>query len=116
MKPTSYLSYGPAVGRSYSNHANERLRILGEIPLRKYDSQGNPVLDTDNNPDTSFLAKIPADVPFTSQTIDKDGLVLNVCQTWHQVRPGEVRNDCGGRHAHTQVCMDFSTTEATQPN
>jgi len=83
------LTYGPAVGRSYSNQANERLRILGEIP---------------------------ADVPFTSQTLDKDGLVLNVFQTWHQLWPGGVRNDCGGCQAHAQVGTDFSTTEATQPN
>ena len=115
MEPTSHLSYGPAPGRSYTNHANERLRILGEIPLRKYDGQGNPILDSDNNPDTSFQAKIPADVPFTFQTIDKDGLALNISQTWHQVRPGEVRNNCGGCHAHSQVGMDFSTTEAAQP-
>ena len=60
MEPTSHRSYGPAEGTSYSNHANERLRILGEIPLRKIDSAGKPILDGDGNPDTSFLAKIPA--------------------------------------------------------
>src|SRR5262249_46026802 len=30
-------------------------------------------LDPDGNPDTSFLAKIPADVAFTFQTIDNKG-------------------------------------------
>ena len=25
-----------------------------------------------------------------------------MAQTWHQLRPGEVRNDCGGCHAHSQ--------------
>ncbi len=45
-------------------------------------------LDPDGNPDTSFLAKIPADTAFTFQTLDKDGMVLNMAQTWHQLRPG----------------------------
>ena len=61
------------------------------------------MLDPDGNPDTSFLAKIPADTPFTFQTLDSDGMVLNMAQTWHQVRPGEMRNDCGGCHAHSQA-------------
>jgi hypothetical protein len=120
MEPTSHISYGPANQGSgsrigFKNQANERLRILGEIPLRKYDAQGNPILDSEGNPDTSFLAKIPADVPFTFQTIDKDGMTLNMSQTWHQVRPGEIRNDCGGCHAHAQAPLDFSTTEAAKP-
>ena len=25
-----------------------------------------------------------------------------MAQTWHQLRPGEIRNDCGGCHAHSQ--------------
>ena len=92
------------VGRLFYNHANERLRILGEIPVRQVRpaSDGKQPLDPDGNPDTSFLAKIPADVAFTFQTLDKDGMVLNMAQTWHQVRPGEIRNDCGGCHAHSQ--------------
>ena len=116
----AHRSYGPAIGNNriygFRNHAEaERLRILGEIPLRKTDGQGNPVMDVDGNPDTSFLVKIPADVPFTFQTLDKDGLVLNSSQTWHQLRPGEVRTDCGGCHAHAQVGTDFSFTAAAQP-
>ena len=78
------------------------------------DANGNPILDPDGNPDTSFLAKIPADIPFTFQTVDKDGLALNMSQTWHQVRPGEVRNNCGGCHAHSQTPTDFSQTAAAQ--
>src|SRR3712207_6551583 len=66
----------------------------------------------DGNPDTSFLAKIPADVGFTFQTLDKRGMVLNMAQTWHQVRPGEVRNDCGGCHAHSQQPTPFEKTAA----
>lgn len=116
MEPTSHRRKGPNYGRKFFNHANERLRILGEIPLRKMDRNGDPILDIDGNPDTSFLAKIPADVPFTFQTLDENGLVLNVSQTWHQVRPGEVRNDCGGCHAHAQRGTPFSSTAAAKPD
>ena len=34
-------------------------------------------------------------------------MVLNMAQTWHQLRPGEIRNDCGGCHAHSQKPTDF---------
>ncbi len=108
----------PVAGRFY-NHAWERLRILGEIPVRKFsrDPKGSvQPLDPDGNPDTSFLAKIPADVAFTFQTIDKDGMVLNMAQTWHQVRPGEVRNNCGGCHAHSQQQTEFKDTAAAKPD
>src|SRR5262249_42314507 len=104
----------PVAGR-FHNHAQERLRILGEIPVRKFNDAAQPT-DPDGNPDTSFLAKIPADVAFTLQTIDRDGMVLNMAQTWHQVRPGEVRNDCGGCHAHSQQPTDFNLTAAARPD
>ena len=106
----------PKSGRPFYNHASERLRILGEIPVRKFDTDGKQPLDPDGNPDTSFLAKIPADVAFTFQTLDKDGMVLNMAQTWHQVRPGEIRNDCGGCHAHSQKPTDFKKTAAAKPD
>ena len=99
----------------YGNHAMERLRILGEIPVRKFTDDKQP-LDPDGNPDTSFLAKIPADQPFTFQTIDKHGMVLNMAQTWHQLRPGEIRTDCGGCHAHSQKPTDFKLTLASKPD
>src|SRR5262249_2684004 len=100
MEPTTDRNVGPNSGHTFRSHANERLRILGEIPVRKFvtlspGSDGQPH-DPDGNPDTSFLAKIPGDVAFTFQTLDKNGMVLNMAQTWHQVRPGEVRHDCGG--------------------
>jgi hypothetical protein len=101
--------------RRFFNHARERMRILGEIPLRKF-VDGQQPLDPDGNPDTSFLAKIPADTPFTFQTLDKDGLVLNMAQTWHQLRPGEIRNDCGGCHAHSQQPTRFEDTLAARPD
>src|SRR5262249_3809969 len=72
-------------------------------------------LDPDGNPDTSFLAKIPADTAFTFQTLDQRGMVLNTAQTWHQLRPGEIRNNCGGCQAHSPKPTDFSLTAAPQP-
>jgi hypothetical protein len=112
----------PTVGRFY-NPAGERFRILGEFPVRKFQvrspksemKDGQP-LDPDGNPDTSFLAKIPADVAWTFQTLDRDGMVLNMAQTWHQLRPGEVRNDCGGCHAHSQKPTLFKDTAAARPD
>ncbi|MCH7729500.1 MAG: hypothetical protein IH991_23945 [Planctomycetes bacterium] len=116
MEPTTDRHRGAGSGRRFFSHANERLRILGEIPLRKFAKSGAQPLDPDGNPDTSFLARIPADTAFTFQTIDKNGLMLNFSQTWHQLRPGEIRNDCGGCHAHSQQPTRFSDTFAARPD
>jgi len=99
----------------YGNHAMERLRILGEIPVRKFVEGGEPA-DPDGNPDTSFLAKIPADQSFTFQLLDKHGMSLTMAQTWHQVRPGETRVNCGGCHAHSQKPTRFEATFAARPD
>ena len=175
-EPMTDRPVGPASGRTFRSHASERLRILGEIPVRKFPRNPSPQpppprgegvpaqqslpsagsvepgasksvgtsppfplreggpgglglpagapaasttgepLDPDGNPDTSFLAKIPADVGFTFQTIDRHGMVLNMAQTWHQVRPGEIRNDCGGCHAHSQQPTLFERTAAARPD
>ena len=121
MEPITDRRYGPNNSPSnhagdFISHANEKLRILGEIPLRKFDLNNNPILDSEGNPDTSFLAKIPADTPFTFQTLDRNGMILNASQTWHQVRPGEQRNDCGGCHAHSQMGLPFAGTAASDVN
>jgi hypothetical protein len=120
MEPTTDR-HGANSGRRFHNHAMERLRILGEIPLRHFGEPGSTCpedepIDPDSNPDTSFLAKIPADTPFTFQTLDRNGMVLNMAQTWHQLRPGEIRTNCGGCHAHSQKPTDFSLTRAAQPD
>jgi len=121
MEPTTDRK-GAESGRRFFNHARERLRVLGEIPLRKFHPvPGKPgetaePLDPDKNPDTSFLAKIPADVGFTFQTLDKRGMVLNAAQTWHHLRPGELRNNCGGCHAHSQSPTEFLNTAANKPD
>lgn len=115
MEPTTDRRRGPGSGRLFYSHAQERLRILGEIPVRKFGPDGEP-RDPDGNPDTSFLARIPADTAFTFQTLDRRGLALNLSQTWHQLRPGEVRHDCGGCHAHSQTPTPFALTLAARPD
>jgi len=127
MEPTSDRIMTAPQGSFYS-HASERLRILGEIPVRKFASsplsprgrgaggEGEQPLDPDGNPDTSFLAKIPADIAWTFQTLDKNGMVLNMSQTWHQLRPGEIRTNCGGCHAHSQQPTPFEATAAAKPD
>jgi hypothetical protein len=112
LEPTSDTR--PKGGRTYYNHGRERYRILGEMPVRHFDKDGKQPLDPDSNPDTSFLAKVPANVAWTFQTLDKKGMVLNMAQTWHQVRPGEIRNDCGGCHAHSQKPTLFKDTAAAK--
>lgn len=126
MEPTTDRHRGANQGRRFISHAMERLRILGEVPVRKFNEPppsaihdksrlpSGEVKDPDGNPDTSFLVKIPADTAFTFQTIDKNGIVLNMSQTWHQLRPGEVRTDCGGCHAHSQKPTLFEDTIAGQ--
>jgi hypothetical protein len=109
MEPPSLAVVG-----KFHNHAGERLRILGEIPVRKFIGDKQP-LDPDGNPDTSFLARIPADVAWTFQTLDRDGMVLNMAQTWHQLRPGEMRANCGGCHAHSQKPTLFQDSAAARP-
>jgi hypothetical protein len=43
-------------------------------------------------------------------------MVLNMAQTWHQLRPGEIRNNCGGCHAHSQKPTEFKDTAAAKPD
>lgn len=112
------LALIPATDRTYPNNgqlfynlADERMRILGEIPVRH-----EGVIDPHGNTDTSFLVRLPADTPFTFQTLDRNGMVLNMAQTWHQLRPGEVRYDCGGCHAHSKKPLPFAETVAGQPD
>lgn len=118
MEPTTDRQRGADSGRKFHNHATERLRVLGEVPVRKFvrDASGKATqpTDPDGNPDTSFLVKIPADTAFTFQTLDRDGMVLNMAQTWHQLRPGEIRTDCGGCHAHSQKPTPFAETAAAK--
>ncbi len=93
------------VARYGSDHS-ERWEILGEFPVKKQ------VLDEQSNPDTSWLAKIPADTPTFIQTIDDKGMTLTSELAWRALKSGEKRADCGGCHAHSIAPLDLATTEA----
>lgn len=101
-----YKNYEGIVDR-YGSYHMERWEILGEFPLN-YKS----VPDNQGNPDSSWSAKIPADTPFLIQTLDKNGMTLNSELTWRALKPGEVRTDCGGCHAHAIEPLEFSDTFA----
>jgi hypothetical protein len=116
QEPTSRALGSSPDSIHFRVHGGERLRVLGEVPLRKTGTDGKPLLDRAGDPDTSFLARIPADTPFTFQTLDRDGRVLNMAQTWHQLRPGEVRHDCRGCHAHHEPGIPFEGTAASKPD
>jgi len=94
------------VARFGSDHG-ERWEILGEFPVKK-----PTISDGQGNPDTSWLAKIPADTPVFIQAIDDKGMTLTSELTWRALKPGEKRADCGGCHAHSVEPLDFATTEA----
>ena len=120
MEPTTDRK-GPNVGPRFYNHATERLRILGEIPLRKFGEReprqavGQP-LDPDGNPDTSFLAKIPADTVFTFQTLDRR---RHGAEHGPDLAPAAARrnpHNCGGCHAHSQQPTPFEKTAAAKPD
>jgi len=96
------------VARFGSAHG-ERWEILGEFPVKK-----SSVTDGQGNPDTSWLAKIPADMPTFIQTIDDKGMTLTSELAWRALKAGEKRADCGGCHAHSVEPLDFDTTEAGQ--
>ena len=115
LEPVSDAVFRERRHFALGSRSEERLRILGEFPVRKFNGDKQP-LDPDGNPDTSFLAKVPADVAWTFQTLDNNGMVLNMAQTWHQVRPGEIRSDCGGCHAHSQQPTPFKLTAAAKPD
>jgi hypothetical protein len=50
-------------------------------------------------------------IEFSNPSTD---VVLNTSQTWHRLRPGEVRTNCGGCHAHSQKRTEFSATAAAR--
>lgn len=94
------------VSRHGSVHG-ERWEILGEFPLTN-----KGIMDKQGNPDTSWLAKVPAETPFLIQAIDKNGMTLISEMTWRALKAGEKRADCGGCHAHAIPALDFASTQA----
>ncbi len=84
-----------------ANLTGERVSILGEIPVKNKDTQGNDIIDPSGNPDTSFLLSMPANVPYLMQGIDCEGRTLNTDQSWQHLRAGE-KKTCGGCHVHSR--------------
>jgi hypothetical protein len=97
-----------SVVAQYGSLHNERWEILGEFPL----PYKNISIDQQGNPDSSWVAKVPADTPFLIQTLDKNGMVIVSELTWRGLKAGEVRTDCGGCHAHSIEPLEFDTTAA----
>ncbi len=107
---------GPDTYTEIANVAGERVVILGEIPVRNLDAGGAPRMDPSGNPDTSFLVRFPANVPYLMQGIDCEGRTLNTDQTWQSLRPGETKT-CGGCHVHSRPSrVDFDQTFAATPS
>src|SRR5439155_16630986 len=61
LEPVSDAVFKERRHYALGSNAEERIRILGEFPVRKF-NRGEQPLDPDGNPDTSFLAKVPDDV------------------------------------------------------
>ncbi len=87
------------------------LRILGEYPVRKPDSNGVEPVDVQDNPDTSFIVRVPADTPFLMQSIDKRGMALDIETASRSVVRGEEQY-CAGCHVHTRKGMDTLASRA----
>ncbi len=94
------------VARFGSLHG-ERWEILGEFPF-SYKGTTDP----QGNPDTSWLAKVPAETPFFIQTLDTNGMTIVSELTWRALKSSEKAVDCGGCHAHSVEPLDFSATQA----
>lgn len=83
-------------GELFNNVRNLR-EILGYAPVE---------------PDGSVRVKVPADVAFTLEILDKDGKRIGARHnTWLQVRPGEVRQ-CNGCHNAVTVNAGHGRTDA----
>jgi len=100
----------------WSGIQQHHLRILGEYPVRKPDSNGVEPNDEQGNPDTSFIVRVPADTPFLMQTIDKRGMALDIETASRSVVRGE-QQLCAGCHVHTREGMDpFASRAKTDIN
>lgn len=67
-------------------------------------------------PDGSVKIKVPADVAFTLEVLDKNGMRIgSLHRHWLQVRPGEVR-ECGGCHNPTNITSGHGRPDAELPS
>lgn len=98
--------------------AVERLRILGEMPVKHPDPASGGNLQTINpdgstEDDTSFLVRLPCQQSIGFQTLDAEGKPLNHSSTWHTFPCGSSTTDCGGCHAHARLPKPFAGTAAS---
>ncbi|HHL31404.1 MAG TPA: hypothetical protein ENJ41_02375 [Oceanospirillales bacterium] len=104
------------VFQEIANINGERVSILGEFAVQNRDGNGNIIMDSSGNPDTSFLVRFPANSPYLMQGIDCDGRTLNTDLTWQSLRPGEQKT-CGGCHVHSKPSrIDFTQSYAATAN
>ncbi|HOY24436.1 MAG TPA: hypothetical protein PK002_14875 [Cellvibrio sp.] len=67
-------------------------------------------------PDGSVKVKVPADVAFTLEVLNKDGKRIGALhRNWLQVRPGEVR-ECSGCHNAVTVNAGHGRSDAELPS
>lgn len=103
LMPEKPVPNGYAGGvEEWAGVQNHHLRVLGEYPVRK--PSGTP-LDLQGNPDTSFIVRVPADTPFLLQTLDKNGMALDIETASRTVVRGE-QQLCAGCHVHTRTGQD----------
>lgn len=118
----SHLTYGPgASGYAYTSTfaaqaGNERLHVLGDVPLYKRDSNtGVTLMDPMGNPDTSWKARIPCAMSFGFSLVDSEGMALTQPGTWHQIACGQVQTNCLGCHVHFGPGLPWDQVAAGQP-
>ncbi|MDR4518177.1 MAG: Ig-like domain-containing protein [Nitrosomonas sp.] len=98
--------------KDIANITGERVSILGEFPVLNRSTDGSRIIDQSGHPDTSFLVRMPANMPYLMQGVDCDGRTLNTDQTWQSLRPGEQKT-CNGCHVHSRPARtQFETTFA----
>ena len=116
----THESYGsPRAGHSspsfFSSNGREREWILATWPVKKWDINGNPLLDPWDDLDTSFYGEMAGGASYSLCAIDIFGAVLFCAPTWHAGIGGEWRTDCGGCHPHDKPARSFAQVAAGQP-
>ena len=83
--------------QKWATGQKHHIRILGEFPVDQF----KQYIDSSGKPDTSFIAKVPADTPFFLQTLDKRGMALDIEIASRTLKAGE-QQLCSGCHVHTR--------------
>lgn len=96
----------------------ESAALLGVYDVRSKVVAGTLIPGT-NKIDASFKALVPANSPIEFQLLDvRTGLSLADVTSWHSLKPGEQRDDCGGCHNHKPgagIPFSGSTADVSPP-